>query len=153
VPCSTCYLAITGVSAAFTGEDVDEVPGRIPEDHRSVSPGLRGGRQHPFDAERGDSRVLGVHVVDQEIEDDLALARLPAAGRGRAVILAVFGEPPLGETDRGRPGLDLDVVLVECHRHAQQPGVEPGQSLDVVGHDPALHEFHPATPRSAAWAA
>jgi hypothetical protein len=37
-----------------------------------VPPGLGGGRQHPFDSERGDSRVLGVNVVDQEIEDDKA---------------------------------------------------------------------------------
>jgi len=36
-----------------------------------------------------------------------------AADRRRVVILAVLGEAPLGEADRRRPGLDLDVVLIQ----------------------------------------
>ena len=96
--------------------------------------------------------VLGVDVVDEEIEDDLVPALAAGARRIPAVVVAVFGEPPPGEADGGRPGLDLEVVIVQRHRHAQQAGVEPGQPRDLVGDDPALHQFHryPRSPAAAA---
>jgi hypothetical protein len=56
--------------------------------------------------------------------------------------LLVLGEAPPGEAHRGRPGLDLDVVPVKGRRHAKQPGVEAGQTLNIVRDQAALREFH-----------
>jgi nucleoside-diphosphate-sugar epimerase len=124
--------------ALTAGEDVDEVPFRVAEDHRAAAPrlGLRG--HYPLDTHRRDPGVFRVGVIGAEVEDDLA--RRARVGHG--LIHAEPSEAAPRESDRHRPGWHLDVILVQRDVNVHEGRVERSQPLDFVGHDAALHEFH-----------
>src|SRR5262249_52760767 len=103
--------SVTGLLAS-AGEDIDEDPVGITERHAAAPPRLGCGGHDPVHAERVDPGVLGIDVGGPEVEDDIGPARRKAPAPGCEAI-AVLGEPAAGEPDRGRPGGDLHVVVVQ----------------------------------------
>ena len=89
-----------------------------------------------LDAERRDPVVLSVHVLGFEIEDG-------TLGDGnRAVATCVgFDKPVARKRDAGDGRRDLRVVVVQRNAGFDQPRVERGHTMNVVGHEPRLHKI------------